>query len=69
MDDSLGYYPPAKKAARQEQQAKLKLMRELLSLSTEELFEGALRLQGIKEGSDEWKTALSAWREYQARRL
>lgn len=68
MTDELGWRPPAKTAAIEEQRRKEKLMRGLLNLPTQELFIGALRLQGIAEGSVEWLAALSAWREFQSRR-
>lgn len=68
MTDELGWHPPAKTAAAEEQRRKEKLMRDLLSLPTRELFIGALRLQGIAEGSVDWQAALAAWRESQRQR-
>jgi hypothetical protein len=68
MTDELGWRPPAKTAAADEQRRKEKLMRELLNLPTRELFIGALRLQGIAEGSVEWQAALAAWRDFQSQR-
>lgn len=64
MDDSLGYDPPAKQYAREEARRKGKLMADLLALPTLELFEGALRLQGIEEGSEPWNASVNAWREH-----
>lgn len=68
MTDELGWRPPAKTAAIEEQGRKEKLMRDLLNLPTRELFIGALRLQGIAEGSVEWQAALAAWAESQRQR-
>jgi hypothetical protein len=67
-DDALGCYPPAKAAAAEERRRRIKLMQELLSLPTRELFIGALRLQGIAEGSAEWQAALAAWSDFQRQR-
>ena len=68
MTDELGWHPPAKASAIEEQKRKEKLMRDLLNLPTRELFIGALRLQGIAEGSEAWRAALAAWTEYQQKR-
>jgi hypothetical protein len=65
MSGELGWRPPAKTAAIKERRKKLKLMGDLLNLPTRELFIGALRLQGIAEGSAEWQAALAAWTEFQ----
>jgi len=67
-DDALGRYPPAKAAAAEERRQRMKLMQDLLSLPTRELFIGALRLQGIAEGSGEWQAALAAWNDSQRQR-
>jgi hypothetical protein len=67
-DDALGRYPPAKAVAAEERRQRIKLMRDLLSLPTRELFIGALRLQGIAEGSGEWQAALAAWNDSQRQR-
>ena len=64
-DDVLGRYPPAKAAAAEERRRRMKLMQDLLSLPTRVLFIGALRLQGIAEGSAEWQAALAAWNDFQ----
>ncbi|MFZ0415425.1 MAG: hypothetical protein WBE20_10660 [Candidatus Acidiferrales bacterium] len=44
------------------------LIRELLTLPTEELFVGALRVLGIADGSRAWHDAVEAWRAYHRQR-
>lgn len=66
--DARGIDPPAKKDAREERKRQRELVEALIQLENEELFIGALRLQGVAEDSPSWNAALAAWRAAQAER-
>lgn len=68
MTDELGWKPPAKEAAAEEGREERQLIRDLLKLTTEDMFIGALRLLGIADGSRAARDALEAWRAYQKQR-
>ena len=66
--DARGLDPPAKVDAREERKRQRELVEALVRLENEELFIGALRLQGVAENSPSWNAALAAWRAAQAKR-
>jgi hypothetical protein len=57
---------PVDLQVQKERKAKLEMMRKLLEIATEDEFVQAMRVYGLRDGSEEFLSCLEIWRGYRS---